>query len=28
MMTLGEIKSLTTHLATMRDDWPQHQEVI
>lgn len=25
MMTLGEIKSLTTHLATMRDDWPQHQ---
>lgn len=25
MTTLGEIKSLTTHLATMRDDWPQSQ---
>ncbi len=25
MMTLGEIKSLTTHLATMREDWPSSQ---
>ncbi len=25
MMTIGEIRSLTTHLATMRDDWPQSQ---
>jgi hypothetical protein len=28
MMTAGEIKSLTTHLATMRDDWPQHQIIF
>ena len=25
MMTIGETRSLTTHLATMRPDWPQTQ---